>query len=167
MKNKKLRAIIRLFFIALTATGIARGQDTTGVFSRPAFYITMANGNLDAINIQLTILRSASVTEKGAFEGALMMKKAGLISSPKNKLSLFKSGRNKLEGMLSKDSTNAEFRFLRLMIQENAPRILEYKSELAKDGQYIRIMFKGLSSEVQQAIIEYSKKSNVLHATDF
>jgi len=126
----------------------------------------MAGKNADAINKQLEVIKTSSVTEKNAYEGALLMKKAGIAGGPKKKLDLFKEGHKKLEAVLQKDSSNVEFRFLRLMIQEHAPGILGYKGQLENDSQYIRENFGKLLPVVQQAVREYSKKSIFLKSAD-
>jgi hypothetical protein len=56
---------------------------------------------------------------------------------------------------------------MRLMIQEHAPSILGYKGNLQSDKEYIRKNFKALPFEVQQAILDYSKKSVILKPEDF
>jgi len=122
----------------------------------------MASDNLHEINAQLNIVTVISASEKEAYEGALLMKKAGLITKAKDKLSLFKSGRLKLEASLKKDNRNIEFYFLRLIIQEHAPKIVNYRTELENDSLLVRTNYKTLPQVVQQAIIEYSKKSKVL-----
>jgi len=58
------------------------------------------------------------------------MKKAGLVAGVGNKLKVFKTGLQELEASIKQDNTNAEYRFMRLMIQENAPGILGYKKEI-------------------------------------
>ena len=126
----------------------------------------MSASNEDAINKQLTLLKAADITGKEAYEGALLMKKAGIVGGPKMKLDLFKAGRKELEAVLNKDSTNTEFRFLRLMIQEHAPGILGYKNELEKDKLYIMNNFKKLSAVVQEAVVNYSKESKILKPAD-
>ena len=68
---------------------------------------------------------------------------------------------------LLKDSVNGEYHFLRLSIQEHAPEIVKYRTELEADKQYIIKTFKNLLPAVQQAIIEYSKNSIILHPQDF
>ena len=95
------------------------------------------------------------------------MKKAGLISGAGKKLNTFKDGHKKLEASLQKDSGNTEYRFLRLMIQENAPGILGYKDDLKKDSEYIRKNFKNLPQEAKNAVIDYSKNSKILRSADF
>ena len=131
-------------------------------FKKSHFYAVMAGKNEEEINQQLGLLQSAAPAERNAYEGALLMKKAGMATAPKKKLNLFKEGHKKLEAVLQKDSTNTEFRFLRLMIQEHAPGALGYKKDLERDNLYIRNNFKKLSPVVQDAVIDYSKTSKIL-----
>ena len=77
-------------------------------------------------------------------------------------LASFKAGKVKLESAIEKDSANTEYRFLRLMIQENAPKILGYHTALEKDNLYIRKNFKTLSPVVQQAVLGYSRQSKII-----
>jgi hypothetical protein len=141
---------------------IVQGGEAGQGFDRVVFYAAMSSDNLNEINTQLNIIRGASITEKDAYEGALLMKKAGLVNSAKEKLSLFKSGRSKLESSILKEATNTEYRFLRVIIQEHAPKIVKYRNQLEEDSRLIRSNFKSLSQLLQQVIIDYSKKSTVL-----
>jgi uncharacterized protein (DUF305 family) len=157
------------FLLALImATGIAQAQNKETTFNRQGFYKAMASDKQNEVDGQLTLLKTANVPEKEkqAYEGALTMKKAGIVKGPSKKLSLFKDGHKKLEEAIQKDSANAEFRFLRLMIQEHAPGILGYKKEIPKDSQYIRKSYKTLPQVVQQAVVDYSKNSKVLKLQD-
>lgn len=157
MNIKMFFNLLILFFI-ITMQG---NSQKTG-FDRSAFYKVMAYDNMDEINDQLNIIKGVSISEKEAYEGALLMKKAGLVTKAKDKLSLFKSGRLKLEASIKKDNKNIEFYFLRLIIQEHAPKIVNYRTQLEEDSLLIRANYKTLSLAVQQAIVEYSKKSKVL-----
>ena len=151
------------FLIALVFTkAFVFGQDKESAFSREDFYKAMEHDKLELVNDQLDLLKIVSIKEKDAFEGALIMKKAGLSTGAGKKLNLFKSGHKKLEAAIHKDTANAEFRFLRLMIQEHAPGIVGYKNELKKDCEYIRTSYKTLPQVVQHAIFDYNKKSKVL-----
>lgn len=114
------------------------------------------------INQQLTLVKNTAFKEKQAYEGALLLKKAGVIVSKKEKLAAFKLGKQKLERAIDKDSSNTEYHFLRLMIQENAPKILGYHAALQKDNQYIRKNYKTLSATLQQVILAYSRQSKTL-----
>jgi len=126
----------------------------------------MASGKTDEINAQLSVLDESTVPGKEAYEGALLMKKAGLAARPKDKLKLFKSGYVKLENSIAKDSANIEYHFLRLAIQEHAPKIVNYNKDLKKDSQDIYLYFSHSAPVVQKAILEYSKNSKILHSKD-
>jgi len=155
---------IKMFFTLVFMLPVIMVQvyaQKTG-FDKSAFYHAMASDDLAEINAQLDIIKTVSFQEKDAFEGALLMKKAGLAGKAKDKLSLFKSGRLKLEASIKKEKGNTEFYFLRLIIQEHAPKMVNYRSELESDSLWIRTNYKILPQVVQQAIVDYSKKSKVL-----
>jgi hypothetical protein len=131
-------------------------------FDKSAFYAVMETGNLKDIDAQLSLVRESIITEKNAYEGALLMKKSGIVTKTNEKLSLFKSGRSKLESSILKDNSNIEYRFLRLIIQEHAPKVVKYRNEIKEDSNLIRTHFKNLSPLLQQLINEYSEKSTAL-----
>ena len=155
---------MKMFFNLLLLFSIitVQGNSQKTGFDRLAFYNAMASDNLEEINTQLAIISTSSINEKEAYEGALLMKKAGLVTKAKEKLSLFKAGRLKLEASIKKNSNNTEFVFLRLIIQEHAPKMVKYNADIEKDSLQIRANYKSLPFVVQQAISDYSKKSKVL-----
>ncbi|MEO5683483.1 MAG: hypothetical protein ABIQ88_12620 [Chitinophagaceae bacterium] len=157
----------RCFWLLLLIAGnrlYAQGDEN--IFKKSSFYSVMSENKEDAVNKQLDVLKTTTIKDKDAYEGALLMKKAGFAGSAKKKLNLFKEGHRKLEGILQKDSSNGEFRFLRLMIQEHAPGIVGYKKELQKDRLYIKNNFKTLPPVVQAAVLNYSKESKILKPAD-
>ena len=131
-------------------------------FDRKSFYDAMRLDNKDLVNNQLETVKQAPPAFQEAFEGALLMKRAGLGGSPTKKLSLFKDGHKKLEAAIRREPNNAEFRFLRLMIQEHAPGILGYKNDQQADSDFIQKSYQTLAPDVQRAVADYSKKSKVL-----
>ncbi len=159
-----LRSRILLLFVLLA--GLVKAQNNTATFDRNAFYNAMAGQDGKKVKAQLDIVQKSDFDYKEAFEGALLMKKAGLSGDPAKKLSNFKEGHKKLENAIKKDEQNAELRFLRLIIQENAPKFLGYHNEIQQDSSYITDNVKNLDPVVQQAIIDYSKKSKVLKLED-
>jgi hypothetical protein len=163
----KYCTVLMLLFAMLILNGFADGQQKTPEFKKASFYKILSDGKEVDLNQQLDVLKLSSFEGKEAFEGTLLMKKAGIIKGAKNKLNLFRAGHKKLEAVLQKDSLNVEFRFLRLIIQEHSPGILGYKSELDKDKNYIRENFKKLTAVVQQAVIDYSKTSRVLSLENY
>ena len=160
----RLRVLLSfLLFSFCWMTGKVQAQS----FDRTAYYRALSSTDVSDVNDELEVVKGAKVSEKEAYEGTLLMKKAGLVSKPADKLSNFKSGKIKLETEISKDTSNAEYRFLRLIIQEHAPKIVKYSSDLDKDRKFIRSAFAGLPAALQQAIIDYSKNSRILHPDDF
>lgn len=156
----RLRIVFGLLFLI---TGmIAHGKRSIQGFDKSTFYSALSSNKIDVINSQFTLLKGVSMIEKEAYEGALLMRKSGLVKTAKEKLDLFKSGRIKLEKAISKNKDNIEFRFLRVIIQEHAPKIVKYKKELEADAMLIRANFKDLSAFLQQVINDYSKNSTVL-----
>jgi len=131
-------------------------------FDKGTFYSVMATGSIGDIDAELVVLNTGQIKEKEGYEGALLMKKSGLLSKPKDKLTIFKSGYRKLESSLATDSSNGEYHFLRLTIQEHAPRIVKYYKDQDSDRQHVVRSFKNLSPVVQKAILDYSKHSKVL-----
>jgi hypothetical protein len=130
-------------------------------------YAALQAGDTAKINAQLKALEISTAKEKDAYRGALIMKKSGLVKSGREKLSLFKKGRMLLESSIRGDSLNAEYRFLRLLIQENVPDFLNYHSKKEEDAKLIRGSFRKLHPELQEAIKNYSLQSRVLKPGDF
>ena len=165
MTAKKILAVTLV--VAAAMYSFTYGQDKKETaFDRSAFYHAMSSSSIGTVDQELDVLKTSAFSGREAFEGALTMKKAGLAGNPEKKLSLFKSGHKKLEAAIQGDSTNVEFRFLRLMIQEHAPGILGYKKDLNKDSDYIRKHYKTLPPVVQERVIDYSKKSSILKLGD-
>jgi hypothetical protein len=161
-KLKAILTIVLLVSISFAKPGYAQQK-----FEKAAFYEVMDTGDVVALDNQIEIVKASSLTNKEGYEGALLMRKAGKVRGPKKKLGFFKEGRIKLETAILADADNTEFRFLRLAIEENAPKIVKYRNDIEKDKLVIQKNFKTLPQSVQHAIINYCKKSKVLHAEDF
>ncbi len=158
----KLNLVITIV-LSLSAGITVNGAKEEQNFDRSGFYAALASESLDTINAELASIAKLSLSTKEAFEGTLLIRKAGLVFNPGSKLSLFKSGHKKLDNAIVKESSNAELRFLRLMIQENVPRILNYRKEIDEDSKVVRSSFKSLPAVVQKEIVNYSKTSKVLN----
>jgi hypothetical protein len=156
---KLLFVFMLLFWIA---DDPAKAKIIVQKFEKAAFYDAMASGDLTAIDKELDVVKA-----KDGYEGALLMRKAGLVKKPKEKLALFKAGRIKLETALLADNENAEFHFLRLAIEEHAPKIVKYRKDIEKDKELVIKNFKNISPAVQHAILDYCKNSKVLHKEEF
>lgn len=162
MKLQLISAL--LFTLVITAVN---GSAYLTPFNKSDYYSAIASQNIETINNEIEIVKASSIAEKDAYEGTLLMTKAGLIKKIPDKINLFKSGRIKLETCIKNNNENAELRFLRLMVQENSPPIVNYKGDLEKDKTAILQSFKTLSPEVQKYIRDYSKGSKILNPKDF
>jgi hypothetical protein len=155
-----LRSVFSLLlFFSFT---VVEGKSQSKSFDRSAFYNAVKYAKAEDIDAQIKIVKGSSISEKEAYEGTLLMKKSELLSKAKDKLNMFKSGRSKLESAISKDKDNTEYYFLRLIIQEHAPKIVKYHSEMDEDVKRIQTDFKTLTPFLQQTIIDYCKYSKVL-----
>ena len=160
---RMIRTFLTTLLVALNS--FAFGQGTQ--IDRTGFYDAMGSDKLELVINQQQLIESSVIINREAFEGALMMKKAALVGNPSQKLSLFRSGHKLLDAAIKRDSSNAEFRFLRLMIQEHAPGMLKYKGDIENDSSLVKKGFNQLHPSTRKAIIEYSKKSKILKPGDF
>jgi len=131
--------------------------------NRAAFYKAMESDDETLVDAQISALNSTPSNIQNAFLGAMTMKRAGIGINPISKLSRFKKGHKLLEDAIKEDPGNAEFRFLRLIIQENAPGILGYKDDEEKDSEFIRNSYRLLPGDLQKTITNYNKISKVLN----
>jgi len=159
-----LKIVSFCFFMLMIAS--VKGNGLQQKFDKASFYAAMSSGNLDEVEKELDVIGASSTPNKDGYEGALLMRKAGLLKRPAEKLKYFKAGRIKFDTAILNDKDNPEFRFLRLAIQEHAPKIVKYNKDLAADKQFIVKEFKNLSPVVQKAILDYTKNSKILIAQD-
>lgn len=136
-------------------------------FDKTAYYHILKSGSIKEIDDEIAQIESSSINGKGAFVGTLLMKKAGLVKVPKQKLDAFKSGRIKFEQVYRNDTSNVEYHFLRLIIQEHAPKIVKYSNNISGDADFIKKNYRTLSSDVQKILIDYSQTSKALKPQDF
>jgi hypothetical protein len=157
------KASILLVFLFLSFVRLFGQQD----LDRNSFYTAMASNRIQRIDEEIQRIAKTQLPGKEAYQGALLMKKAGLSSGASKKLSLFKTGRRKLDAEIRKDSTNGEFRFLRIMIEEHAPGLVGYRGDLSSDHDVLIRRFRSLNPETQRSVISYSKNSRILKPAEF
>jgi hypothetical protein len=135
-------------------------------FEKAEFYKVMSTGDITAIDNEIVVVQSSTSPNKEGYEGALLMKKAGLVLIAARKLKYFKAGRIKMETALLNVPDNTEYHFLRLAIEEHAPKIVKYHNDIEADKMMVQKNYKSLSPVVQHAILDYCKNSKVLRAED-
>lgn len=134
---------------------------------RVSFYQSFESNSKQKIEQQIEQLsKYASSTLVDAYLGAITMKSAQFEKTPKDKATVFKKGSVLLENAISKEPKNGEFRFLRLVIQENSPKILKYNKNMQEDAEIVVSSFKSLNSTVKSAIRNYAEHSSLLNLND-
>jgi len=158
-----------IIFLVLMAFGIPglKAHTFFQQFDKPSYYKILKSGNITEVNNEISLIDASTLKNKDAFIGALIMKKADLLKVPKEKLKTFKEGATKLETVLRADTSNVEYRFLRLIIQEHAPKVVKYNKNISEDAAFIKKNYKELSPEVQKILIDYSQTSKAIKPQDF
>lgn len=73
-----------------------------------------------------------------AYVISLQMKQAKYRTMPWSKLKIFKKGKKSLERLIEKYPNNVHLRYVRLVIQEQTPGILGYKSAIKTDKAFLK-----------------------------
>jgi organic radical activating enzyme len=134
--------------------------------NRALFFAALSTGDTLKINEQIKKISQSNASEKQAYIGVLLMRKSEFVKGVKLKLALFKTGGKKLEEAIAHHKNNAEYRFLRLLIQENAPHVVNYRANISEDASMVRDQYARLVPETRKAVLDYCKKSNVLKAEE-
>ncbi len=139
----------------------------TGQITEPEFYKSFSDGSLQEINQLLDKLEQRNELPKyRAYKGALMMKKSHFIKKPKDKIAVFNEGKKLLEKEIQTFPNNTEFRFLRFIVQENAPKIVKYNKKLATDKAFIINHYPTLPNKLKQHIFNYAGQSELLNKAE-
>ena len=135
----------------------------SATINKTDFFSVFESNSLDEIEVQILVLeKEKSSNEKNAFLGALLMKKARFMKTPKDKIDVFKKGKVLLEDAIKKDPENTTYRFLRLAIQENCPKILKYNSQIQADAKIVKLNLSKLDATTKKYIHRYAENSSAL-----
>lgn len=94
-----------------------------------------------------------------AYKGASIALQAKFSPKKEDKKKQFIEGTQLLEFALKNDSKNLEIRLIRLSIQENTPKIMKYKANIAEDKQYIISNFSKQNASLKDFVRLYLKQS--------
>lgn len=132
------------------------------------FYNALYSDSLETIENALEELdKEKSTTIVGAYKGGLTMKKSDYLKSAAKKIETFKAGHKLLESAIKADPNNTEYRFIRLTIQEHAPKILKYNKNIEEDKALILKGYQKMSSKTRAYVLDYARQSDVLTVKDF
>lgn len=88
-----------------------------------------------------------------AYKGAISALKADFAKGIRNKTDFFKEGSELLDQAVAAEPQNVEIRYLRLTVQENAPRIVGYHGNIDEDKEVIKSNFHSLKSDSLKSVI--------------
>jgi len=146
------------YFLLLFVTALS--LKATAQLDRKTIYSALASDSKDVVLKQLEGVRGMKESsEVKAFKGALEMKAAQFEKTAKDKMNLFNAGKKLLESEIKSNDGNVEYRFLRLLIQENAPKQLKYNGNIDEDVTAIITGYSKLKESTKNAVEAYAKKS--------
>lgn len=134
---------------------------------KKTFYDALSGNSEESVDAEIAKVEDEEESSLiNSYMGALLMRKADFEKGPPNKLKTFKKGAKMLEKEIKNDPANTEFRFIRLIIQENAPKFLGYNKNLTEDKQIISDAFNKLDPNLKKIIKNYSVNSRIIKTND-
>jgi hypothetical protein len=159
--KKKMTFNTPILYLLFSVNFLLAGMNTT-------FYNALYSDSLETIESALEKLdREESTNIIEAYKGGLTMKKSDYLKSAAKKIATFKAGHKLLESAIKAEPNNVEYRFIRLTIQENAPKILKYNKNITEDKALILKGYKKMNSKTRAYVLDYAKQSNILTLKDF
>ena len=101
-----------------------------------------------------------------AYKGASIALKAKFASDRKTKKDFFIKGVEILEKAVKSEPNNAEIRLIRLSIQENTPKILNYKSNIQEDKKLILTTFDKQNKSLKEHLLTFINQSKSFTAQE-
>jgi len=148
--------LLSLLFLFITFSSYADIDKTK-------YYSVFESNSLVKIEAEIIVLeKQKSSIDNSAFLGAMIMKKAQFMKTPKEKIATFKKGKMLLEEAIKQRPENSAYRFLRLAIQENCPKILKYNTHIHSDSQFIKMNYNSMDSITKRFVKNYSITSKTL-----
>jgi len=128
-----------------------------------AYFHVLETEALDLVQSQIDLLnRESQSSIVKAYTAGLLIKQSGLEADPGTKLKLFKQGVALLEEQIAEYPANAEYKFIRYIMQDRSPVFLRYKSNLEEDAFVVGKDFSKLDKPVQDAVRRYAVNSPLL-----
>lgn len=131
------------------------------------FFDTFGEGNFEEVNKALNKFSQNGDANSEVYVAALKMKKAGMLTNPAKKLSLFKEGKKILHARIDEKPDNLEWRFIRLVLQIKAPSILGYDDNLESDRDFIYENYNAADKNLKKHINEFAEISKYLNQEKF
>lgn len=154
--NTMIHKLLFSFFILFVAT--AQSQDLQQI--RSQYPIAKDSEEITSqLDAQLDNY-SGSQVELMAYKGAVKTLKAKFAKKIRDKKEYFKEGVTQIEKALKTEPENVELHYIRMTVQENAPRIVGYHDEIDNDKDFILQNFSTISDfEIKNVIKKFALSS--------
>jgi len=94
------------------------------------------------------------------YKGALKTLQAKFARKVRDKKKFFKEGVGLIEEAIGTNPENIELRYIRLTVQENAPRIVGYSGDIEEDKNFIINNFGSTASKLKTIIKNFAMVSS-------
>ena len=88
------------------------------------------------------------------------------LFNPIEKLNSFSKGKKNIEKAVTMAPNSLEVRFIRLSIQANSPRILNYRSAIEVDKNYVIKGFSSIENNQLKTLVQELSKSSTVFTPD-
>jgi len=106
------------------------------------------------LNEELTEVNKEDKKILVAYKGSVLTLMAKFANTSKEKKAFFKEGASLLEYAILEEPTNIEMRYIRLGVQENAPKVVGYRKSKSEDKQFILDHYNEISSNELKTLIK-------------
>lgn len=113
----------------------------------------------DAFSSSLQLIKNSDSKVLVAYKGAASTLNAKYAKKISDKKKFFIEGAELVESALKAEPSNIEIRLIRLSIQENSPKIVNYKMNVAEDKNYIVQHFHLQNTTLREYIYDYVANS--------
>ena len=122
-----------------------------------------ASDNEEMANELYEMTKNSSIEtnyKKYSYNAVAILLSSKYTINPFHKIKSFKKGKEKLEMVIHQFPNDIELRFLRFCVQNDTPKIINYKENMQEDSQLIKNNISKSSSELQQFILPIFKTLN-------
>ena len=159
---------ILLVFTGFFQTGIPSFGDTDAKaekknlkIAREYFY-KVGKEPCSAVDMESYLQKQDTLSPTlNAYLGAAMTMYAECVSLPHKKLKSFNNGKAHIEEAVVADPSNAEIRFIRYMVQNGAPKFLNYDNQEEDLKVWLNHYKNGLREDYDRKMAEAISKSEI------
>lgn len=101
-----------------------------------------------------------------AYKGASITMVSKFAKNLNQKIKQFKEGVKWMESAVNRNPNNIEIRLIRLSVQENVPRITNYRSNIAEDAKFLVEHYKEQSGPLKEYLKSFMLQSKSISVVE-